>query len=185
MLDRLPSPTRSLASLAREERSFTFTHFTCEHAWIVGNIIRNALRTADISAIIHISLVSDQTLFHAPSLPGMMPDDELQVARKKATVSRWGHSTWWMGCRFDSNGGSERGLVETYGISKTERTKYSLEGGGYPVFVKGVEGVVAAIVISGHMDGAQAHQVLVKALEEYRELRNDYKSSPMRATTVK
>jgi hypothetical protein len=43
--------------------------------------------------------------------------------------------------------------------------------------------VAAAVVISG-LDGEQAHMVLLKALEEYRELRNDFRS-PMRSMTVK
>lgn len=181
MLDTLPTPTRSLDDLAREERSFTFSHFTCEHAWVIGNILRNALRTADATAIIHISLGSRQILFHAPSMPGMMPDDETWVARKRATVLRWGHSTWYMGCRFDHD---EKELASYHGLADGESGAYTIEGGGYPVFVKGVEGVVGAIVLAGLEDGEKAHQMLVKTLEEYRELRNEYKS-PMRAMTMK
>ncbi|KAF2012836.1 hypothetical protein BU24DRAFT_351768 [Aaosphaeria arxii CBS 175.79] len=180
MLDTLPSPTRSLSSLASQERSFTFSHFTCEHAWVIGNILRNALRTADAPAIIHISLSSSQTLFHAPSMPGMMPDNETWVARKRATVLRWGHSTWYLGCRFE---GDERGFAEYYGVSGEERGKYTVEGGGYPVFVKGVEGVVGAIVVAG-LEGEQAHGCIVKAVEEYRELRDGFRS-PMRSVTGK
>ncbi|KAF2868467.1 hypothetical protein BDV95DRAFT_500511 [Massariosphaeria phaeospora] len=180
MLDSLPSPTRSLHDLGREERSFTFAHFTCEHAWVIGNILRNALRTADAPAIIHISLTSEQTLFHAPSMPGMMPDTETWVARKRATVLRWGHSTWYMSSKF---GGDERAFVEYYGLGNGDRARYTCEGGGYPVFVKGVEGVVGAIVVAG-LEGDVAHGVVVKAVEEYKELRDGYKS-PKRAMTVK
>ncbi|KAF2253737.1 hypothetical protein BU26DRAFT_561012 [Trematosphaeria pertusa] len=180
MLDQLPSPTRSLDDLAREEKSFTFSHFTCEHAWVIGNILRNALRTADAPAIIHISLAAHQTLFHAPSMPGLMPDDETWVTRKRATVLRWGHSTWYMACKF---GGSERSFAEHYGLAAEEKGRYTCEGGGYPVFVKGVEGVVGAIVVAG-LEGEQAHGVVVKAVEEYKELRNDFRS-PMRSMTMK
>ncbi|KAF2659038.1 hypothetical protein K491DRAFT_713047 [Lophiostoma macrostomum CBS 122681] len=175
MLDQLPSPTRSLSGLSREEKTFTFAHFTCEHAWVVGNILRNALRTADVAAIIHISLSSNQTLFHSPSLPGMVPDNEIWVARKRATVLRWGHSTWYMACMF---GGEDRKFADYYGLGTSERGKYAIEGGGYPIFVKGVEGVVGAIVVAG-LDGDQAHQVVVKAMEEYKELRDGFRS-PMR-----
>jgi uncharacterized protein (UPF0303 family) len=109
-----------------------------------------------------------------------MPDDEAQTRRKAATVLRWGHSTWYLSCKFN---GDERRFSEHYGLATDERAKYSVEGGGYPVFVKGLEGVAAAVVISG-LDGEQAHMVLLKALEEYRELRNDFRS-PMRSATVK
>ena len=130
MLNSLPSPTNSLSDLAREERSFTFAHFTCEHAWVIGNILRNALRTIDCAALIHISLSSSQTLFHAPSMPGMMPDAEAQVKRKRETVLRWGHSTWFMRCKH----GNDKGLAEYYGLDagagENGRARYSCEGGG-------------------------------------------------------
>ncbi|KAF2257563.1 hypothetical protein CC78DRAFT_483185 [Lojkania enalia] len=182
MLDTLPPPTTDLHALAKEERSFTFAHFTCEHAWVIGNILRNALRTADAPALIHISLSSSQTLFHSPSMPGLVPDNEIEVARKRATVLRWGHSTWWMWARF---GGDDRKFAEEYGLWEGEegRKKYAIQGGGYPVFVKGVEGVIGVIVVAG-LEGDVAHGVVVKAIEEYRELRDGFRS-PLRSMTVK
>ena len=80
-----------------------------------------------------------------------------------------------MACKF---GGDEGRFREHYGVGGEERGKYSCEGGGYPVFVKGVEGVVGAIVLAG-LDGEEAHGRLVQAVIEYKELRNDFRS-PMR-----
>jgi uncharacterized protein (UPF0303 family) len=182
MLDSLPSPARSLGDLAQEEKSFTFAHFTCEHAWVIGNILRNALRTASVSALIHVSM-SNQTLFHTPSMPGTMPDAETWAQRKKNTVLRWGHSTWYISCQFD---GDYKRFAEYHAMSGDEWSKYTIEGGGYPVFVKGVEGVVGAIVVvSTEMDGSQAHGVVVRAIEEYKELREGFKSPMGRSMTVK
>jgi uncharacterized protein (UPF0303 family) len=181
MLDTLPTPTQNLIDLANEERSFTFAHFTCEHAWVIGNILRNALRTASVSAVIHISLAS-QTLFHSPSLPGTMPDAEKWVDRKRNTVLRWGHSTWYLSCRFD---GDYKRFAEHNAMSGDEWSKYTVEGGGYPVYVKGVEGVIGSIVVVGtDMDGTQAHGIVVRAIEEYKDLREGFRS-PMRSMTVK
>ncbi|KAF2715347.1 hypothetical protein K504DRAFT_367650 [Pleomassaria siparia CBS 279.74] len=180
MLNSLPSPTNSLADLAREEKSFTFSHFTCEHAWVIGNILRNAFRTIDCPALIHISLSSSQTLFHTPSMPGMMPDAEVLVDRKKGTVLRWGHSTWYMRCKY----GSDKGLVEEFGLGAEGRGRFSVEGGGYPIFVKGVEGVVGCIIVVAEVDGEQCHGVVIKAIEEYKELRDGFRS-PMRSVTMK
>jgi len=104
-----------------------------------------------------------------------MPDHETQIARKRATVLRWGHSTWYMACKFGNNPAL---FHEYYGVGEEERGKYSCEGGAYPVFVKGVEGVVGAIALAG-LDGEEAHVRLVQAVLEYKELRNDFKS-PMR-----
>lgn len=70
-------------------------------------------------------------------------------------------------------------------MSGDEWSKYTVEGGGYPVFVKGLEGCVGAIVLVGtDMEGEQAHGIIVKAIEEYKELREGYRS-PMRSMTVK
>jgi uncharacterized protein (UPF0303 family) len=70
-------------------------------------------------------------------------------------------------------------------MSGDEWSKYTIEGGGYPVFVKGVEGVVGAIVVVGlGVDSEQAHGVVVKAVEEYKDLREGFRS-PMRSMTVK
>jgi uncharacterized protein (UPF0303 family) len=181
MLDTLPMPSNSLTELAREEKSFTFAHFTCEHAWVIGNILRNALRTASIPALIQISL-SSQILFHSPSLPGTMPDAETWAIRKRNTVLRWGHSTWYMSCQFN---GDYKQFAEYHAMSGDEWSKYTVEGGGYPVFVKGVEGVVGAVVIVGDgIEGDQAHSMVLKAITEYKDLREGFRS-PMRATTVK
>jgi uncharacterized protein (UPF0303 family) len=182
MLNTLPSPSSNLRDLAQEEKSFTFAHFTCEHAWVIGNILRNALRTASISAVIHISLSSHMTLFHAPSLPGTMPDAETWIQRKQNAVFRWGHSTWYIGCQFD---GDYKRFAEYHAMSGDEWSKYTIEGGGYPIFVKGVEGVVGAVVVVGaDLDGMQAHGVIVRAIEEYKDLRDGFRS-PMRTMTVK
>ncbi|CAG5188034.1 uncharacterized protein ALTATR162_LOCUS11853 [Alternaria atra] len=181
MLNTLPKPTRDLIELAKEEKSFTFNHFTCEHAWVIGNILRNALRTAECPALIQISS-ANQTLFHSPSLPGIMPDHEKWSERKRNTVLRWGHSTWFMSVQSE---GDYKRFAEHNAMSGDEWSKYTIEGGGYPVFVKGVEGVVGAIVVVGvGMDSEQAHGVVVKAIEEYKDLREGFRS-PMRSMTVK
>ncbi|KAF2205801.1 hypothetical protein GQ43DRAFT_210051 [Delitschia confertaspora ATCC 74209] len=179
MLDTLPFPTRDLDELSREERSFTFAHFTCEHAWVIGNILRNALRTVEAPALIHISLSNSMVLFHSPSLPGLMPDNEIWVARKRETVLRWGHSSWYMHNKF---GGDEGKFREKYGLGMEEGGKYAIHGGAYPIFVKGVEGVVGVIVVSG-LKQEQDHQIVVKAISEYRDLRDGVKS-PQRNTTL-
>ena len=85
-----------------------------------------------------------------------------------------------MTCQFE---GDYKRFAEHHAMSGDEWAKYTIDGGGYPVFVKGVEGCVGAIVVVG-MDGHQAHSVVVKAVEEYKELRDGYKT-PMRSMTTK
>ena len=88
-----------------------------------------------------------------------------------------------MNCQFD---GDYKRFAEYHAMSGDEWAKYTTEGGGFPVFVKGVEGVVGAIVVVGleGLDGEKAHGIIVKAVEEYRDLREGFRS-PMRSMTVK
>jgi hypothetical protein len=111
-----------------------------------------------------------------------MPDAETWIQRKQNAVFRWGHSTWYIGCQFD---GDYKRFAEYHAMSGDEWSKYTIEGGGYPIFVKGVEGVVGAVVVVGaDLDGMQAHGVIVRAIEEYKDLRDGFRS-PMRTMTVK
>lgn len=70
------------------------------------------------------------------------------------------------------------------GAGENGKARFTLDGGGYPVFVKGVEGCVGCIVVVAEVDGEQAHGVVVKAIEEYKELRDGFRS-PMRSMTMK
>lgn len=46
--------------------------------------------------------------------------------------------------------------------------QYAIHGGGVPVRVEGVEGVVGVIVVSG-LKQHEDHQVVIEALEEFVE----------------
>lgn len=44
--------------------------------------------------------------------------------------------------------------------------EYAIHGGGFPVRVKGVEGAVGVIVVSGYAQ-EEDHQIIVESLEEF------------------
>lgn len=47
--------------------------------------------------MVNIALAnSNNLLFHAASRPGVLPDNDSWVARKRKTVLRWGVSSWYM-----------------------------------------------------------------------------------------
>lgn len=56
---------------------------------------------------------------------------------------------------------SKNGLREDAGT-------YAIHGGGWPVRVKGVEGVVAVVVVSG-LAQSEDHGIIVKVIREYLE----------------
>lgn len=46
--------------------------------------------------------------------------------------------------------------------------EYAIHGGGFPIRVQGVEGVVAVVVVSG-LKQEQDHGIIVQAVQEYLE----------------
>ena len=63
--------------------------------------------------------------------------------------------------------GNEAKFAEKYALD-AKAGEYAIHGGGVPVRVKGVEGVVAVIVVSG-LKQDQDHGVIMETLEEFLE----------------
>jgi uncharacterized protein (UPF0303 family) len=90
-----------------------------------------------------------------------MPDNDSWVARKRKTVLRWGVSTWYMHCKFS---GDEMAFREKYGLGNSAG-EYAIHGGGVPIRVTGVEGVIAVVVVSG-LKQDQDHGVIVEVIRD-------------------
>ncbi|KAK4245729.1 hypothetical protein C7999DRAFT_16098 [Corynascus novoguineensis] len=108
-------------------------------------------------------------IFQSATEPGTVPDNEVWVRRKRNTVLRWGLSSWAM--RMKVVAGLRGQAVETESVMapvaaqvEAEFVKkyalasasggavaadYAIHGGGFPVRVRGVAGVVAVVVVSG------------------------------------
>jgi len=61
--------------------------------------------------------------------------------------------------------GDELAFAAKYGLG-TSGGDYAIHGGGWPVRVRGVEGVVAVVVVSG-LKQDQDHQVVVQSVRDY------------------
>ena len=113
-------------------------------------------------AVVNITLAAHaQLLFHTATAPGTTPDNDTWVARKRNAVLRWGASTWALRHRF----GSEGAFRDKFMLGE-RAGEYAIHGGGFPVRVRGVEGVVGVIVVSG-LTQQEDHEVIVEVLEEY------------------
>jgi uncharacterized protein (UPF0303 family) len=124
-------------------------NFTIEDAFELGHLLyaRLAPLAPERSTVISISLAnSSQLVFQCVTGPGIAPDNEHWVRRKRNTVLRFGASTWFMHCKF---GGNEAAFVAKYGLSGEQQAEYAIHGGAVPIYVQGVAGVVAVVVVSG------------------------------------
>ncbi|TQS35115.1 hypothetical protein Golomagni_04473 [Golovinomyces magnicellulatus] len=155
-------PPRDLESISRIDASLVFEHFTTDDAWELGVGLRNRLLPIPTPVVINISLANqNQTVFHSVTHSGVMPDNENWVERKRRTVLRWGCSTWFMACKF---GGDEKAFREKYALGSSAGD-YAIHGGGIPIRVTGVEGVVAVVVVSG-LKQDEDHAVIVEVIKE-------------------
>ncbi|KAG9230202.1 hypothetical protein BJ875DRAFT_163533 [Amylocarpus encephaloides] len=156
-----PPPT-DLESISRIDSSLIFKHFTVQDAWELGSALRNRLLPIPTPVVINISLANqNQTLFHSCTHSGVMPDNDNWVSRKRKTVLRWGVSTWYMHCKFD---GDENAFKDKYGLGNSAG-EYAIHGGGVPIRVTSVEGVVAVVVVSG-LKQHEDHAVILEVIRE-------------------
>ena len=64
-------------------------------------------------------------------------------------------------------GGDEGKFAEKYQLTGERAGEYAIHGGGVPVRVRGVEGVVGVVVVSG-LKQQEDHMVVVEGVEEFK-----------------
>jgi len=115
-------------------------------------------------------------VFQSATESGTIPDNENWVRRKRNTVLRWGVSSWAMRMKMVGGLGAgasaaevEAAFVNKYALPSANggsvADEYAIHGGGYPIRVRGVEGVVAVAVVSG-LKQEDDHQVVAETVRE-------------------
>lgn len=161
----IPDPPRELDQLEHIDSTLAFPLFTCETAWTLGSLLRQRLLPIPKPVVIDISLAhGNHTLFRAVTHSGTTPDNDTWVSRKRNTVLRFGQSTWYMHNKF---AGDEGAFGKKFCLGE-RAGEYAIHGGGWPVRVRGVEGVVAVVVVSG-LKQEQDHGVIVQVVGELLE----------------
>ena len=146
-----------LEQLLREEHELQFMSFNESTAWQIGCWLVERAQTQGLPIAIDITR-GGQQLFHA-SLPGTSVDNDEWIRRKVRLVSRFGHSSYYMGQLLKSKG---KRIEEAYLIPEGE---YAPHGGCFPVIVKGT-GMVGTITVSG-LPQEEDHKFVVQAIREY------------------
>lgn len=165
MTTEIANPPRELDEIDRIDTSLTFPHFTSETAWQLGNLLRQRLLPLPSPVVIDISLAhGSHCVFRATTHSGTNPDNDSWVARKRATVLRFSKSTWFMHNKMQ---GDEAAFGRKYALGE-RAGDYAIHGGGWPVRVRGVEGVVAVVVVSG-LKQEQDHGIIVQCVGELLE----------------
>ncbi|KAL5614692.1 hypothetical protein BROUX41_004788 [Berkeleyomyces rouxiae] len=161
----IPKPSNDLNALKRDGDSFTFNSFTTDDAFQLGTLLHARLlpyAREGRPTLISIALAnSSQVLYQSVTGPGTAPDNECWARRKRNTVIRFGVSSWFMHNKFKGN---QADFLDKYSIPDAIRGDYAIHGGGVPIKVKGVEGIVAVVVVSG-LKQDEDHGVIVDVIK--------------------
>ncbi len=145
-----------LAELAAEEDELQLVRFTNDDAWSLGSALVARGRAEALPVAIDVTRNGHQ-LFHA-ALTGATPDNDTWIARKAATVHRFGHSSLAVGQRSREAGTT---FEEQFGL---DPERYAAHGGGVPIVVRDV-GPVGVVVVSG-LPQVEDHRMVVAALRQ-------------------
>ncbi|CAI6331836.1 unnamed protein product [Periconia digitata] len=165
MADSLAAAPQDLESIKSQTAALLLPHFTANDAFTLGCSLRTRIQSLypNTPAVINITHSNtDSLLFHCATGSGIQPDNDIWVARKRRTVKRWGVSSWFMGRKFN---GDEEEFKRKYALGETAG-EYAIHGGAVPVRVKGVEGTVAVVIVSG-LKQDEDHMVVVEGLERF------------------
>ena len=143
-----------LQVIEAQERVLEFPGFDADAAWALGGRMR-ALAQRDGRPVAMGIWMARALLFYAGT-PGVALDNEFWLQRKRATVERFGRSTYRMGLELERDGST---LEEKQGLSLRE---FCVHGGGFPLRLTGT-GCVGAVVLSG-LPQRQDHAMVVEAM---------------------
>ncbi|EAW11309.1 DUF967 domain protein [Aspergillus clavatus NRRL 1] len=179
----LPPTSTDVRELTVQESSAAvlFPTFTASTAWSLGLALRTRIRSLPADqrkpALISITLSGGSephVVFQSATEPGTVADNEVWVRRKRNTVLRWGVSSWLMRQKMlasaaPSAADVEQAFVRKFALQSSgggAADDYAIHGGGFPVRVRGVDGVVGVIVVSG-LKQEHDHQVIVEVVHNY------------------
>jgi uncharacterized protein (UPF0303 family) len=146
-----------LAELLAEEDRLVFTSFDHTTAWELGLHLRAEALEANLPIAVSIRR-NGQCLFHA-ALPGSSADNDGWLMRKAAVVERYGHSSYYVGCKFRADGRD----FDT--DSRLDVAKFAAHGGAFPIIL-GTSGCIGTVAVSG-LPQVDDHRFVVAQLERF------------------
>ena len=146
-----------LKQLLQEEQELQFISFSETTAWLIGSQMVERAMHDNLPITIDITR-GQQQLFHY-SMPGTATDNDEWVKRKVRLVSRFGHSSFYMGQMLKHKG---KTIEQSYLISESE---FAAHGGCFPIIVKDT-GMVGTITVSG-LPQEEDHKLVVESIREF------------------
>lgn len=149
--------TEDLAALLAEEDRLVFSHFDHDTAWQLGSRLRAAALEEHLPVAISIRR-NGQCLFHA-ALPGSTADNDAWLLRKAAVAERYGHSSYYVGCKF-------RGDGRDFDVdSRLDVGTFAAHGGAFPLIHR-TAGCIGTVAMSG-LPQVDDHRFVVAHVEAF------------------
>lgn len=147
----------NLEALLREEAEIQFSEFSNLIALRLGQRFIEVATAENLAITIDITRHGQQ-LFHY-AMPGTSADNDHWVQRKVRVVTRYSHSSYYIGqmCLAQGTTFEEK--------SRLDRDLYAASGGGFPIIVKNV-GVIGTVTVSG-LPQVEDHALVVRVLREF------------------
>ncbi|KAL9948384.1 hypothetical protein D7B24_002546 [Verticillium nonalfalfae] len=167
----ITAPPSTVDALKEHGNTYHFDSFSVVDALELGHLLHARLHPiADTQpTLISIALANtQQVIFQTGTGRGVMPDNERWVARKRNSVLRWGVSSYFLSLKYS---GDEAAFAAKFAMSPEQASTYAIHGGGVPIRVAGVEGVVAVVVVSG-LKQTEDHGVIMDVIAENWEAVN-------------
>jgi uncharacterized protein (UPF0303 family) len=146
-----------LAALLADEERLVFSSFDHSTAWKLGSLLRAEALRAQLPVAISIRR-NRQCLFHA-ALPGSSADNDAWLLRKAEVAERYGHSSYYVGCRFRADGKD----FDT--DARLDTRIYAAHGGAFPIIL-GSSGCIGSVTVSG-LPQVEDHRFVVTNLERF------------------
>ncbi|MFT6924827.1 MAG: hypothetical protein ACJAZP_000397 [Psychromonas sp.] len=145
-----------LPDLLNQELDLQFELFNNQTAWQLGCKLKKLAE--DKNAVVAIEVYAfNQTLF-SYAMPGTELDNQHWIKRKRQTVLRFGHSTYYIG---QYNRAKNREFEQQVHINAED---YCAHGGAFPIRIKNC-GLVGVVTVSG-LPQKEDHQMVTDALAD-------------------
>ncbi|KAK9311003.1 hypothetical protein V1524DRAFT_115422 [Lipomyces starkeyi] len=154
-----------IAKLDEQESELEFPSFTAEDALALGLLILSEspkAKNPDLpevdKVVVHISV--NGNLLFCSGQDGTSDGNLEWIKRKVNTVTKFGHSSLYMGAFCLSRG------LEFNRLMSLPESEYTGAGGGFPLRIKGVSYPVGAIAVSG-LPQEDDHELLIRSIRKY------------------
>jgi uncharacterized protein (UPF0303 family) len=145
-----------LKTLLAQEDELQLQYFNNQTAWQLGNLIKSA---ADQNAApIAIEIYAFEHVLFSYFMPGTNKDNHDWIARKRQSVMRFSHSSYYTG---QYNAAKNRDFEA---IPYLDPKQYCAHGGSFPLRIKNC-GLIGAVTVSGLAQDVD-HQMAIDALRQ-------------------